>query len=228
VIKNELIFNNSLQRIDKLKCESKEIEDLFDALSKIGDIIIVGGALRDFALDDAPRDIDIIIDSDSPEDFNDALKEFDCYRNRFGGYKLIISSIEFDIWSINDNWAFKEGIHNSKFSNISKGTFYNFDAIALNLTTLQLDADIFIQTLNNKMLDITLEEDFIPLNPTPEVNIVRAFNIREEWGLNFSNRVSRYISEWFETTASPYEVLQKAELKHYGRTTDQNKYRLSL
>ncbi|ULO07040.1 hypothetical protein H1230_29550 [Paenibacillus sp. 19GGS1-52] len=206
--------------------ESTEVLNLFNCLNKVGDIIIVGGALRDFAFKDSPRDIDIIIDNNNTREFENVFKEFDFCKNRFGGYKISLNNIDFDIWSICDNWAFKEGIHNSNFSNISKGTFYNFDAIAFNMTTHELDADIFIQSLSENLLDITLEENFIPMNPTPEINVLRAFRIREVWGLDFSEKVYNYISNWYTVTPKPEEKLKKAELKHYGEINNNRKYEL--
>ncbi|ASA19533.1 hypothetical protein [Paenibacillus donghaensis] len=202
--------------------EYSEVSDLFNCLNTLGDVIIVGGALRDFAFKDSPpRDIDLIIDNQNKNELENELenvfKKFDFRRNRFGGYKVVVNNLDFDIWSIYDNWAFKEGIHNSSFSNISKGTFYNFDAIAFNMTTHELDADIFIQSLSEKLLDITLEDNFISMNPTPEINVLRAFKIRECWGLEFSEKVQNYISAWYSVTSEPEEKLKKAELKHYGK-----------
>lgn len=93
----------------------------------------------------------------------------------FGGYKVFLDNIEFDIWGIYNNWAFKENILGTQFENISKGTFYNFDALALNINTSSLDAEVFVESMKDKILDITLEDEFVEQNPTPEVNIVRAF-----------------------------------------------------
>jgi hypothetical protein len=45
---------------------------------------------------------------------------------------------------------------------------------------------------------------------------MRAFVIKKYWGLSFSNKVIRYINEWFAKVDSPYELLTRAEVKHYG------------
>lgn len=209
------ISHRSLNGIKKLKDNHYQVKQLFDKLNVLGDIILIGGAIRDFSLDKTPRDIDIIIDT-KETNFDQTLKYFSYKKNRFGGYKISIEDIEFDIWSINNNWAFKERIFETRFNNISKGTFYNFDAVTLNINTLDLDADLFLDAVRKKTLDITLEEDFIKQNPSPEVNIMRAFVIKKYWELEFSDKVTDYILEWFEKNEAPINSLEEAELKHYG------------
>lgn len=215
MIATSLIHHLALDGINKLKQENPEVSNLFNSLNKFGDLILVGGAIRDFAFLKPPRDIDIIIDSEN-SNFDEVLKDFEHSKNRFGGYKVLIDNIEFDIWGINHNWAFKEKILDTQFENISKGTFYNFDALALNINTSNLDAEVFVESMKEKVLDITLEDAYIEQNPTPEVNIVRAFIIHKYWGLHFSNKVVNYIQEWSKGNASPLDTLAKAELKHYG------------
>lgn len=215
MIDTSLIQHLALDGIRRLKQEDTQIATLFNNLNQFGDLILVGGAIRDFAYLRTPRDIDIIVDS-KESDFDDALKSFENRKNRFGGYKVFLDEIEFDIWGINHNWAFKEKILDTQFENISKGTFYNFDALAFNINTSNLDADVFVKSMKEKTLEITLQDEYIEQNPTPEVNIVRAFIIHKYWGLRFSNKVINYITEWSEKTDTPVETLAKAELKHYG------------
>lgn len=210
---NTLIYQASIKSIEKLR-SNKEVSCLFDKLNEFGDLILVGGAIRDFTFLNSPRDIDLIIDTDRV-DLESVFYNFSYYRNRFGGYKVTIGSIEFDVWSINNNWVFKQGILPARFDNISKGTFFNFDALVFNISTSELDADIFIESIKDNVLDITLNDDYISQNPTPEVNVMRALTIRKQWGLNFSRRVGDYIQEWYEKNESPFETLKKAEYKHY-------------
>lgn len=93
---------------------------------------------------------------------------------------------------------------------------YNFDSISINLNTADVYADNFIESIKDRKLDITLRDDYIALNPTPEVNIMRALVIKKYWGLSFSNKVINYINDWLNKVDSPYELLTKAEIKHYG------------
>jgi len=217
MIATSLIHQLALDGIQRLKQENFQINILFQKLNLFGDLILVGGAIRDFAYLKNPRDIDIIIDS-KHTDFENILQGYEYKKNRFGGYKIFFANIEIDIWGITSNWAFKEKILETHFENISKGSFYNFDALALNINTSNLDAEIFVKSMKEKILDITLEDAFIKCNPTPEVNIVRAFIIHKYWGLSFSNKVTNYILEWSNKTDCPLATLAEAELRHYGTT----------
>ncbi|MDH4617376.1 hypothetical protein [Brevibacillus sp. AY1] len=206
----------TIDNLMKFRTGNQQVACLFNNLSEYGDLILVGGAIRDYAHKTLPRDIDIIVDS-KISNFDEVLDSY-CYRrNRFGGYKVFLENIELDIWGISNNWAFRENILDAKFENISKGSFYNFDSLALNLKTSYLDADIFIQAIREKLLDIIIEDKYINLNPTPEVNIVRAFIIRKYWELDFSNRVVDYITKWFSQYNNPIDILIEAEIKHYGK-----------
>ncbi|MDR4938796.1 hypothetical protein RGU11_20650 [Rossellomorea marisflavi] len=215
MIATSLIHNLALDGIQRLQQEDIQITTLLSNLNQLGDLILVGGAIRDFAFLKSPRDIDIIIDSEE-SNFDEAVKRFNYRKNRFGGYKVFLDNVEFDIWGIKHNWAFKEKILDTQFKNISKGTFYNFDALALNISTSDLDADVFVESMKEKVLDITLKDEYIEQNPSPEVNIVRAFIIHKYWGLSFSNKVMNYISNWSNKMDAPVDILRKAELKHYG------------
>ncbi|RIU93442.1 hypothetical protein [Oceanobacillus picturae] len=214
-IATSLINRATIDGVKKLEKCNPPVSRLFDNLSEYGDLILVGGAVRDFAYQRKPRDLDIIVDSDF-ESFDNALKNFTYKKNRFDGYKVLINDLELDIWSIQNNWAFREKILKPNVKNIPQGAFYNFDSISINLNTGDVYADDFIKSIRERKLDITLNEDYISLNPSPEVNIVRAFVIKKYWGLNFSNKVSYYINEWLSKVEKPYELLKNAEVKHYG------------
>lgn len=214
-IATSLIYRSAIDGMEKLKQENPSLITLFDNLNDHGDLILIGGAVRDFAYQKAPRDLDIIVNSKS-SNLDKAFDNFNYRKNRFDGYKVIVNEVELDIWSIQNNWAFREKILKARVDNIPKGTFYNFDSISINLNTADVYADNFIESIKDRKLDITLRDDYIALNPTPEVNIMRALVIKKYWGLSFSNKVINYINDWLNKVDSPYELLTKAEIKHYG------------
>lgn len=214
-IATSLISNSAIIGIDKLKRENASLSDLLKNLNDFGDLILVGGAARDFTYQKSPRDFDIIIDTEK-SNFDEALTGYFYRSNRFGGYKVTVKDIELDIWSIQENWAFKEKIFDTDVKNIERGTFYNFDAISINLNTSNTYADFFLKSIKDKMLDITLDDEFIPLNPAPEMNVMRAFVIKKYWGLSFSDKVNQYITDWIKNIDCPYELLAATEIRHYG------------
>jgi len=186
-----------------------------DELQNYGELIIIGGALRDFSFNRTPRDLDIMVSS-NVTDFDDLMKNYDYRKNRFGGYKVSINDTELDIWSIQNNWAFKNQYYDASFKNVTKGSFFNIDAIAFNLNTGDIDAEIFIETIKNRVLDINLDSNYIADNPNPEKNIVRALRLRKTWKLEFSRNVQDYCQKWIESTENPLDVLYSIEKRHYG------------
>ena len=214
-----LLKNRDFYRINEyfyeIKQKSDQIDKLINSLSGIGDIIIVGGTIRDLLIKgETPRDIDLIIDTGV--DLEIIFSEYNnCLKNRFGGYKLKIDNIEFDIWSIDNHWAFKEKILRKNISNLKYSTFLNFDALFYNLSKQQIDSDIFNQCILNNMLEITLNEEFIDLNPSKEINILRMIIIRDEWELILSNKCTNYIAKWIDTSKDYIYDLYEAQLKHY-------------
>src|SRR5699024_3019557 len=118
--------------LEKLLQSNDIFDQFFNEAFKQGDLILVGGAIRDFALHRNPKDLDIIIDCNLYK-LNDLMNKYNFHKNRFGGYKFKIKDIQIDIWNISNHWAFKENIYECSFENISKGAFFNFDAITLSL-----------------------------------------------------------------------------------------------
>lgn len=202
--------------INNLRQTNLDVNLLLMNLEKFGDLILLGGAIRDIAIfNKNPRDYDIIVDSFS-ESLEKALQGFTYSVNRFGGYKLQISHYEFDIWSIKNNWAFREKLLETKAENIIKGTFYNVDSLIIKLNDNYYDFDYFNEAIESNKLDIVLEDDVIELNPTPEINVVRALWLKKQWNLDFSDRVKDYIYKWRLRTENPYTALKDAEMKHFG------------
>ncbi|WP_432776312.1 hypothetical protein AAFJ72_05210 [Brevibacillus gelatini] len=204
-----------LKRIEQLRTVSPKVDRLLNDLSAYGDLIFIGGAVRDLAECRTPRDYDIIVDS-SHTDFTAAFSGLSYKQNRFGGYKLKVDGMEFDIWGIQTNWAFRERLLAPCFENISKGVFFNFDALSFHLQRQSLDCTYFLEAIDNRVLDILLDDEVVWKNPTPEVNVVRAWKIHKTRGLQFSDRVRKYIRDWAATAHNPQERLLEAERKHYG------------
>ncbi|KZE51699.1 hypothetical protein AV540_12600 [Brevibacillus parabrevis] len=204
-----------LKRIELLREVSPQVDRLLHDLSSYGNLILIGGAVRDLAESRTPRDYDIIVDAPDTR-FAEAFSRFSYKQNRFGGYKLKVDGIEFDIWGIQSNWAFRERLLAPNFENISKGVFFNFDAVSFHLQWQNLDCTYFMEAINSRVLDILLDDEVVWKNPTPEVNVVRAWKIHKTRGLQFSDRLRNYIREWAATADNPQERLVEAERKHYG------------
>lgn len=207
-------FNRVAEYIDEIR-QQETVDKFFNKLESYGNIVIIGGSIRDIAINQKkPRDIDIIVDTDAIY-IDDVFEGMKYSRNRFGGYKAVYNQQEFDVWSINNNWAFKRNILDALVENIPKGCFYNLDATYFNLSTGVGDADYFNDALFKKQLDIVLDEEHVYANPFPEINIIRALVLRKQYDVSFSKKVLSYIRTWIDKENDPISELKKAELKHY-------------
>ena len=183
--------------LDQLIQNNTEFREFYYKAFDFGDLYLVGGAIRDYATNLTPRDLDIIINCE-PQILSDLLKDYNYKLNRFDGFKIEVNNIEIDIWSIHSHWAFKENLFECTFENISKGAFFNFDAITINLENFELDADTFIKSYKNRTLDLNLNEQHVHLNPNPEKNIARAFRLKQTMNFQFSERLRAYCEYWMD------------------------------
>lgn len=214
------IYHDDLKKVDdyinKLKKDYSQLDRLLDRLSNVGESILLGGALRDIILkNDIPRDLDFIVNTES--NLDDLFRsEFKYTKNRFGGYKLNIESIEIDIWKMEDHWAFKENIIKKDKKNLKYTTFLNFDAVFYAIGSEIIDSEMFNSCIKKNCLDITLDDKFVYLNPSRDINVLRMLSIVNEWELKLSDKSYNYIKNWiYNNYDNAIDLLYKAQIKHY-------------
>jgi Poly A polymerase head domain len=194
------------------------IHSLFARIEACGDVILIGGAIRDIALKrEIPRDIDLIVDC-AEDELRSNLRSYEYKLNSFGGYKLQIDNITFDIWSIENNWAFKNKIVPIAKENITKGAFYNIDAVCINLSDNSFFSEHFDAAVINRELDIIQEQQNI-INQVHVLNVARAFRLKQKWNLSFSRKVIDYICSWADATRDPLLTLTNESFRHFGDST---------
>lgn len=165
-----------------------------------GTAYVVGGYFRDFINKKKSRDIDIIVDVK-----NDILIEiienykFNYKINRHSGIKLTHNNFEIDIWNIDNNWAFKNNLvklnEEDKLNSIAKGCFYNYDALVINLHNFSYSLRFYNEFIESKKLNILQERSIYKnLNPTTEANILRAFFLKNNFNISFSENTFYYLS----------------------------------
>jgi tRNA nucleotidyltransferase/poly(A) polymerase len=74
----------------------------------MGDLALLGGAIRDFAIGKVPRDIDLVT-SIRDETLQRIVSRFPHERNRLGGYKIEGSLFSIDVWSIENHLPVRYG-----------------------------------------------------------------------------------------------------------------------
>ena len=189
-----------------------------------GSAYIVGGYFRDFLNGDKSRDLDIIIDLNNDkliEIINDSNCQY--FTNRHGGIKLLFENLTVDMWSMENNWAFKNELvklnEEDKLESIAKGCFYNYDSLVINLHTFNLNIQHYTQYLQQKKLEILLKSPpYKNLNPTSEANILRAFYLKKKHQIQFSKDTKKYllykIIQFKDKGFAPVDVLEVTKKKY--------------
>ena len=177
---------------------------------------IVGGYIRDYiSKSQKGRDVDIMVDISRNELQTILDREGVKYTlNHFGGFKFV-DSISVDIWSIQDNWAFRTNLVNASRKHmkraISRGCFYNYDALVMDLSDCSYEVGPYEAFLKTRTLDI-LQSDirYRIENPTALANVIRALWIKIYLNCIFSDRLERYIDyvlEEYGQNRAQYQVL---------------------
>lgn len=183
------------------KMEEEKLISFFYEIFIYGTAYVVGGFFRDFLSGKISRDIDIIVDIE-----NSRLVElvnklpYPHMVNRQGGIKLKLQNIELDIWSTENNWAFKNKLvklnDENKLLSIAKGCFYNYDSLVINLHNFSYNLQYYKEFRKNNELNILQENSIYKnLNPSVEANILRAFYIKFKYESTFSNNTAYYIKK---------------------------------
>lgn len=188
----ELTFNQLLK-------ENYLFRILLYEIFVYGSAYLVGGYLRDLIEKRKSRDIDIIIDLNHEkliEIIN--ASNLDYRINRHNGIKLKLDNIEVDMWSIQNNWAFKNNLvklnEEDKLNSIAKGCFYNYDSLVINLHSKGLNLKFYDQFLKKNELEILQKSpSYKSLNPTKEANILRAFYLKKVRKVNYSLNTRNYL-----------------------------------
>lgn len=195
--------------------------NLLEKMMNLGEVLLFGGSVRTYfenQFSKLPRDFDIVLNlTNSGFNLDDLLfsNEYEIRYNKFGGYKIKVDGLVFDIWLINDTWAFKENkVSFTNLSDLNKTVPYNIDAVFYNLNSKRLYDGGFHEALSNETLDIVLLE-----NPFPGLNITRAFRFKEQYNLKFSNTLWKYLIDWlsqYHDEKGAFDYLKSIELKRYS------------
>ena len=139
--------------------DNYELKSLLLQIFVEGTAYIIGGYVRDQINNVPSRDIDIIIDlkhSRLIEFIKSSNLKYTI--NRHNGIKLTLNNLYVDIWSIEENWAFRENLvvlnEEDKLESIAKGCFYNYDALVVNLHTFNYNIRYYKKFKKTGILDI--------------------------------------------------------------------------
>lgn len=188
----------SLQKQVKqyLRLNSPERVALNSFLTKLGEklpeTVIFGGMLREFSLGNArafASDMDLV--SAVPRlEIYEAIKDFSPTKNKFDGFRFVVGKRRFDIWALEDTWAFREGlVKGRRFTDLFQTTFFNLDEAVFHLSDERVDCSSeYLHAINSKTLEINLEK-----NPSPIGMSRRAINMAIENDLSVGPKLAQFI-----------------------------------
>lgn len=209
-VKNQLIC---------LLGKNSESLNFINDLMVTGDLLFFGGSIRDICLfpdnPPSPRDFDIAIKFKDFNKFEEIVKKYDFRKNRFGGYKFNIANIEFDVWNLENTWAFENTNLQASEENLAKSVYLNIDGIVYNFNKCRLYDDLFKTSISAGKLDINLER-----NPQVELNLLRAIvfkeKYREKYELSFSNKLRKVFKKYLdESQMKLVDQLYDLQVGHY-------------
>lgn len=193
-----MTFEKRLERNlgEYLKRQTVWRPKLKDAISEVTsalpDTVIFGGMIREFALGNARgfvSDIDLV-SSASQTEISLAVAKYHAVRNKFGGFRFVIEKQRFDVWSLPDTWAFKNGFaFGSTFADLLTTSFFNVDGACYHVDRKKLlclpEYDRWIQ---ERVLDVNLLH-----NPQPLSMARRALLLIQTRQLGVTRRLAEYI-----------------------------------
>lgn len=202
--------------IFNLLSDYPDSKEFLNHLSEIGELLFFGGSVRDYYIynnyNNMPRDFDIAIKLEPSEEliFESFVEQY-CYRkNRFGGYKVKVENIEFDIWNLKNTWAFKEKKLSTKEENLVKSVYLSIDGIAYNFNKDKLYDEELKTTIENNKIDIVLKD-----NPQKDLNLLRALIFRKRYNLDFSIELKQEYLNSVRAYKDFYEKLYQLQFSHY-------------
>jgi hypothetical protein len=197
---------NEFKKRFKLKFEvfrltNHAFNDFLMEILANGTAYVVGGFIRDIANGAVSRDLDMIVDINQKL-LEKILKgsELKYSFNRMSGVKISMPGGEVDLWTIDNNWAFKTDVVNRNenyiIERIADGCFFNYDSLVINVNKGNF---IYVRNYNEcvmgKTLDILRKNDlYKKRNPTVEANILKAFFLAKKYELSFSENCTTYLA----------------------------------
>jgi len=161
---------------------------IFNELRKGGDVIFVGGCIRDILLNKEVKDFDLCyISKENKLDY--IASKHNGVKNRFNGYK-IQGNREWDIWNLEDTYAFRKGHFETSIENISKTSFFNCNAITYHYDNKLYFEECFFDFYNNNTLDINCDKSIDDL-----MNIARCVKFVRKYECKVSSILSDFINE---------------------------------
>lgn len=212
-MRKEALIN---QRLNSNLMKDNHVHKFIEGLSNYGELVFFGGSIRDLYLEkpiiNNPRDYDIVINNHGKtDDLEKYIEMFEYRKNRFGGYKININNTEFDIWRIDNTWAFHNKILDKKEYNLINSVYLSVDGIAYNYNKNILYDSVLKRTNDRKEISVVLD-----INPQKELNLLRALVYKNKYDYKLSYTLKleyRLYKKEIETSLRYYMIFNSNTTK---------------
>lgn len=198
-------------RIDKLFFVDNLSSIFWNRLISTAECYIFGGVILDIISGSKThRDIDVTVIKLNNEVL-DLIEEFNGVRNSFGGYKISIDDMIFDIWEMSQTWLVKKNntLNFDLINFLPSTVFFNSQAVLFSMNTNELFYNkSFLNFLYKKKIEITN-----PDNPFPELCIIKSYEYYLK-GFLLTPKLKDYLIKYYPLKKN---LLDKIQLKHYNK-----------
>jgi hypothetical protein len=185
--------------------------------------VLFGGTLRSLLVSrlfegrlGRPRDIDVVVLGAPLSELTNRFHGIVARHTRFGGLKLRNGHWHFDVWPLEETWAFRKDKAVARFEDLPSTTTFNLEAIAVEVWSkdrkpraLFSGHDQFFDGILSKTLELNRMD-----SPFPELAVVRAVIMASELRFKIGPCLAAYIAE-IATTLSE-EDIDEIQANHYG------------
>jgi hypothetical protein len=216
-------FRNEIKDWDSKLYNNKRYKRLRSVLSDFKQgcprLYLFGGLLRDLSAGLNPRDIDLVTNEASLLHLNPFVQNWEPRHNKFGGLNFKREGWEFDLWPVEQTWAFNSNcdeieLDQSSFASLPYTTFLNVEAIVVELWPetgeRQVHEHKFFEAFHNRVVEINYEP-----NPSPAHCVIRSLLVAQRLNFSLGPKLVRYINDNIDSISSrEFAMLQSS---HYGR-----------
>lgn len=203
------------QRLSLNLLKDISVYKFIEELSSCGELIFFGGSIRDLYLENKsfnnPRDYDIVINTyDENINLEKYFESFKYKKNRFGGYKIEVNSTEFDVWKLDNTWAFNNNLVEKNESNLINSVYLSVDGIAYNYNKKKLYDSVLKKTNDQKEISIVLDR-----NPQKELNLLRGLVYKKKYNYGFSYTLKSEYRFNLAKNKNFAKLLHDLQFEHY-------------
>jgi predicted nucleotidyltransferase len=216
VVSNTQQLEQRINHFFTLSDEHQKVRGMLNALANNCPTWIFGGMVRDLGLfgpGGFSSDIDIVVNLP----FNDlisllpTLPTHSLRINKFGGVRFNYQNFEFDIWNLNETWAFREKhIACTGESSLLKTTLMSWDAVLFDLRSEKvLASENYINDLHCRHLELVLKT-----NPNPCGSVTKILRtIFTKQVKTLGPDICQFLQD--ELPKSRYEALHDYDIRHH-------------